>query len=421
MATTLQHLLDDLTRQTHGPAAAAAIEDVTGALSHLGRALTGLTQDGLSPAASPRQQAAAGLAGACTAAGGLWPRTGGPLTDLAGAAADLVGRDRDTMGRAHRWAVTVELAAVADHCALLGRRLLPPEAAPELLFVRQSAVDVERDAQARPPTGAGYAVLDRLVPLPSRPSGGGQGTPLDAAASLVAAVERSRRADDLSLRDFRAAVAAAEVTSRTAAVVAGRAGHDAGPLVISGLAWQVAGRASTAFRDGRAGEPIDPRGVVAHARALADLLRRPAGDPDGDRGLRRAAGTPEDVATVLPALAEQLVAAVDRWSRTGRLYADARDLPRMEDMPGHRVRAVLAGRTVQAVGADLDRLRAAVHRATDLTAAAVRPRGGESGGGRPDGRGPAHLGRRPVPEESSLPAAAVRAAARAPSSSSPHR
>ncbi|GAB3314444.1 hypothetical protein GCM10027451_29400 [Geodermatophilus aquaeductus] len=373
MATSLQHLLDELTTRTHAPAPTAAIEDVTGALAHLGRALTGLTEDGLSPAASARQQTAAGLAGACATAGGLWPRTGGPLTDLAGAAADLVGRHRGTMGRAHRWAVTVELAEVAEHCARLGRRLLPPEAAPELVFVRQSAADVERDAQASPPTADGCAVLDRLVPLPGAPPGGREVTALDAAAALAAALDRARRADDLTLRDFRAAVAATEITSRSAAMVAGTAGEDAGPLVVTGLAWQLAGRASMVFHDGRVGEPIDPRGVVAHARALADALRLHVGDPagiahpDDGRDLSSAAGTLMRVVGQLPALADRLVAAVDRWSRTGRLYADARDLPPMEDMPGDRVQAVIGGRTVQASGADLDHLRRVVARAAALT------------------------------------------------------
>ena len=55
-------------------------------------------------------------------------------------------------------------------------------------------------------------------------------TVLDAAAGLLAALDRAQRADDLTLRDFRAAVAAAELTSRYAAVVAGQTGRDAGPL-----------------------------------------------------------------------------------------------------------------------------------------------------------------------------------------------
>ena len=121
MVTTLRQLLDDLTDRAGARPAVAAIEDVSGALAHLGRALTGLTDDGLTPTASARQHTATELAGACATVGRLWPHTGGPLTDLAGAAADLIGRDRSVLGRSHRWAATVEVAEVADHCARLGR------------------------------------------------------------------------------------------------------------------------------------------------------------------------------------------------------------------------------------------------------------------------------------------------------------
>jgi hypothetical protein len=138
VATTLQQLLDALTDRATAPAASTTIEDVTGALVHLGRALTGLTDDGLTPADSPRQRTATALGAACVTAGGLWPRTGGPLTDLAGAAADLVGRDRPVLGRGHRWAVTVELAEVTDHCARLASRLLPQAAVAEMSAVRRA-------------------------------------------------------------------------------------------------------------------------------------------------------------------------------------------------------------------------------------------------------------------------------------------
>jgi hypothetical protein len=75
----------------------------------------------------------------------------------------------------------------------------------------------------------------------------------------------------------------------------------------------------------------------------------------------------QQVASQLPVLADRLITAVDRWSRTGQLYANARDLPPVEDMPEDRVKAVIAGRQVQARGADLDRLRLVVGRAADLS------------------------------------------------------
>ncbi|MCV2491678.1 hypothetical protein OF117_20230 [Geodermatophilus sp. YIM 151500] len=371
MVTTLRQLLDDLTDRAGSRPAAATIEDVSGALAHLGRALSGLAEDGLTPGDSHRQRNASALAAAVATAGRLWPHIGGPLTDLAGAAADLIGRDRSFMGRSHRWAVTVEVAEVADHCAGLGRRLLPEAAAPELDVVRQLAATIERDAQADPPTAAASVVLERLVPPAGPPSG--EVTVLGAAAGLLAALDRARQADDLTLRDFRAAVAAAELTSRYAAVAAGMTGKDAGPLLVSGLAWQLAGRASMVFHDGRRGAPGDRGGVVASSQALVRVLRNAVGVPaelgeqHGQRTSADVAAAVQQVASHMPVLAYRLTMAVERWSRTGQLFVNARDLPPMEAMPVDRIQAVIAGRHVRTSGADLGGLRQVVGRAADLS------------------------------------------------------
>jgi hypothetical protein len=304
----------------------------------------------------------------------LWPRTGGPLTDLAGAAADLIGRDRAVMGRSHRWSVTVEVAEAADHSASLAHRLLPQAAVAELTAVRNFAAVVERDAQTDPPTATGAVILDRLVPVAATARGPSGATALDASAALVAALDRASRTDDLTLREFRAAVAAAEITSRSAATVTAAAtGDDVSPLLVTGLAWQVAGRASTVFDDGRRSAPLDPQGVVTWARALAGALRTESdrvADLTTARDGRVAphlTGEVQQITGQLPVLADQLIGAVDRWSRNGRLYASARDLPPMADMPEDRVKAVIAGRRVRASGADLDRLRQVICRAADLS------------------------------------------------------
>ena len=376
MATTLQQLLDDLTDRITAPTPATTIEDVAGALSHLGRALAGLVHDGLTPGASQRQRTTADLGAACVTAGGLWPRAGGPLIDLAGAAADLVGRDRDIMGRSHRWAVTVELAAVADHCARLGHRMLPRAAVTELTAVRRLAAATERDAQAKPPTASGVVVLDRLVPPLDLPRAGVEVTPLDAAAALVAAVERAQRAESLSLRDFRAAVAAAEITSRyAAAVVAATAGEKAEPPLVAAVAWQLAGRISMACEDGHPGGPRDPRGVVSWARTLADALRADLGSHVDTTAFRdrddfsHVLSRVRQVTNQMPVIADQLAAAVGRWSRTGQLFVDARELPPMDDMPEQRIHDVISGRYVEARGSDLDHLRHVVHQAGVLSTA----------------------------------------------------
>ena len=376
MATTLQQLLDDLTDRTTAPTPATTIEDVTGALSHLGRALVGLVHDGLTPGASQRQRTTADLGAACVVAGRLWPRADGPLTDLAGAAADLVGRDRDIMGRSHRWAVTVELAEAADHCARLGNRLLPQAAVTELTAVRSLAAATERDAQAEPPTASGAVVLDRLVPPQVLPSAGVEVTALDSAAALIAAVDRAQEAESLSLRDFRAAVAAAEITSRyAAAVVAAAAGEEAEPPLVAAAAWQLAGRLSMAFVDGQAGGPSDRRSVVSWARALADALHADLGSHADIAAFRdREDLSPvlkrvEQVANQMPVIADQLATAVGRWSRTGQLFVHARDLRPVDDMPDQRVHDVISGRYVEARGSDLDHLRHVVRQAGALSTA----------------------------------------------------
>ena len=127
------------------------------------------------------------------------------------------------------------------------------------------------------------------------------------------------------------------------------------------------------FDDGHRARPTDPHGVVPWARTLADTLRNDLGSNADLSALRdrddlpRLTRTVQQVTNQLPVLADRLAAAVDRWSRTGRLYAAARDLPRMDNMPEDRVRDVIAGRRVQARGADLDRLGRALTSASALS------------------------------------------------------
>lgn len=373
MATSLQQLLDDLTATRAAASSATGIEDVSGALGHFGRALTRLAQDGLTPNGGPPERTAARLGTACATVGALWPAAGGTLTDLAGAAADLVGRARDVLGRSHRWAITVELAERADHCARLGRQLLPRAAPAEFSAVRRLAAAVEHAAQQNPPTPAGCVALDRLVPM----SGGArEATAVDAFAGLVAALDRGARTDQLALRDLRAVLATGETTSRyVAAVTAAATGAEAGPLLVTAVAWQLASRISMAFEDGRRTPPTDPRGVLSRSRGLADQLHAAVGTPIDITALRArddladVTSSIRQVANGLPVLAEELTVAVHGWARTGQLYAYGRDLPQMEDMPEDRVRDVIAGRRVQALGADLDRLGQAVSRAGALSTA----------------------------------------------------
>lgn len=98
-------------------------------------------------------------------------------------------------------------------------------------------------------------------------------------------------------------------------------------------------RASTVVHDGLRTGPVDSKGVAAWAQALAGAVRADVGDPDGnaaprnDRDLPHVAGMVDMVTSQLPIRGGQLITAVDRWSRTGQLYASARDLPPMNACP----------------------------------------------------------------------------------------
>ena len=73
--------------------------------------------------------------------------------------------------------------------------------------------------------------------------------------------------DGLSLRDFRAAVAAAEITSDYAAsVVAAGSGDEGMRPLLTAVAWGIHGPDSMTFEDGHRARPTDPHGVVPWAR-----------------------------------------------------------------------------------------------------------------------------------------------------------
>ncbi|WNV75272.1 hypothetical protein [Geodermatophilus sp. DSM 44513] len=214
--------------------------------------------------------------------------------------------------------------------------------------------------------------------MPAVPGTSRDLTAADAAGALTAALDRAARTDELTLREFRAAVAAVEIGSRCAAAVsAATTGREPGPLLVTAAAWQLAGRISMTFDDGQPTRHTDPRGVIRSAQTFADSLRADIGSPADlaallDRDdVPSLAGRVQQIATQLPVLADQLTAAVRHWARTGQLHANARHLPPMDEMPEQRIGDVIAGRRVQARGRDLDDLGDAVRRAGSLSVALV--------------------------------------------------
>ncbi|WP_246063767.1 hypothetical protein [Blastococcus colisei] len=294
-----------------------------------------------------------------------------------GAAADLAGRERPPVGRAERRAVCAEFAAAADQCAHLAQRLVPQATVYEFDEVRRLAAAVERDTLANPPGRAAGAVLDRLIPVTRVPvSFTGAQVAAEAAATLVAAIDRADGQGGLALREFRAVTAAAELSVRNiAAVAAALPGGDNGqPWRSAAIAWQVAGRATYLFEDGHGA----PRTEVTNwANLVPDALHRDLGPAAGiDASSLRARGDLQELVTAcqqvanqIPVVADQLAATTLRWAKEGRLSASARDLPQMEDMPEQRVRDVIAGHRVIASGQDLDPLTRSISRAGSLSTA----------------------------------------------------
>lgn len=381
MATSLHQLLDDVADHTERAAGPAALPDAAVALGHAGRALHRLAIDGVDRVnGSPRERMVDELAAACGAAAAPWPPgTGGagPLTDLIGAAADVVGRLRPLMGPEERWAVAVEISAAADRCAELAHRLLPLAAPREIEAVRQAAAVIEQTAQHHPPALAAAAVLDRQMPWSDVPPGlTGTHVAAEASAALVAAISTAHERDGLTLREFRVVCATALSVSDYAAAFATRLGEDDGqPWRSAAVAWQVLSNTAAVFKDGRWDLPTN--GVQSRAAIIPAALTRDLGALHTlDAGaLHARPDLPlllthlQQSTNQLPVIAEQLHAATRRWAVEGLLRANARDLPPMEDMPEARVRQVMAGAQVQAVGPDLAPLSAAVGRAGSLSTA----------------------------------------------------
>lgn len=386
MATTLQQLLDDVAGRTDGStemSSRATIEDAVGALGHAGWALHRLAGDGLdTQVGSPRERMVQQLAAACHAVAGLWPpAAGGQLTDLMGAAADIAGRARSLMGRSERWGITTEFAAAADHCAEWAHQLVPLAAVVELADVRRAAAAIERAAQANPPAPQAGAILDRLVPVSQLPPGlTGSQVAAEASAALVTAIARADDRGGLTLREFRAVLATAEIGSRyVAAVAAALPGGGDGPQPgrNTAVAWQVAGHSAAVFEDGAWTRRTERTDVVAWAGRLPEALSHDLGPASGVDAATLS-GRPDlpqilvdlqQIANQTPLIADQLTSTARRWAAEGTLRGYAADLPRMENFPEQLIGQVLAGQRIMAAGAHLDPMITAISRAGSLSTA----------------------------------------------------
>jgi hypothetical protein len=349
-----------------------SLPDLTGAIGHLGRGLRRLVDDGITAIDSDRQDTVRLASVACADVGRLWPHPAGPLCDLGGVAADLIALDSRDIGRAQRWAVAVELAETADSCAASVGRVLPNADVEELHRLGQALVHLERQALVYPPTAADVVVLDRLVPTPMSDRTDAPMSSVEAAASLGNAVAEFAARQQLTLREFRAVVAAGEISARYATVLA-RSGELA-VTAATPTAWHLLGRLSLVFADGRGSSAAQGATVIPAAQALVQALRSDFGSiselhpsPPVDR--QPLIGVVRDVVVQLPAVADRLKTSVDHWARTGSLIARAADLPPMPDMPPSRVADVISARRTRAHHDDFSVLRSALHRASELSGA----------------------------------------------------
>ncbi len=384
MSTTIRQLFRRIAADTAeaAPRIPNAI-DAIGALDHAGRALHRLAEAGLDErAGGSRDLLTADLGTACRAAahqsGLVFGGGGGELTTCMGAAADLAGRAAFQLGRAERWAMSVEFATAADRCAALAQQVFQHSAADELSGVHRLAALVEQTAAAHPPSALGRAALDRLVPTTElRPAWAGTQVAAEAAAALVAAIDRADDRGGLSLREMRTITATAEVVSAYSAAVVAVLPPDVGekPWRSTAVAWYVARASTEKFDDGRTNRAADDTDIVRAAQLIQAAIRYDLGPvTELDRAALHARPDLPHVLDELrlvtnqtPVLAGQLGTMARRWAGDGSLHAAARDLPVIDDIPHMRIRKIIADERIRASGPDLSDMRKAIHRAGALS------------------------------------------------------
>jgi len=381
MATSLQQLFHQIAARTgeNAPGGPPSMIDAAGALDHASRALQRLADGGLgAELGGPHEMLAKELSAACRAAGTLtWRHTGGELTDLMGAAADLAVTDALELGRGQRWAITVEFAAAADHCAALAQRGLRYKAF-DFGEVRRLAKSIERAAQLDPPTPLARAALDRLVPQSElAPAWTGTHVAAEASASLLSSIEHAEPRGGLTLREMKAVTMAAEtISGYAAAAVTGLTDDGHGqPWRAAPVAWQVVRNTTGIFDDGRWSSPTDPKDIIAAADLIQAALRYDLGPAStmGRESLAARVDLPllvtelQQTANQTPLIAAQLHSVARRWAGDGSLHAPAADLPPMDKMPVARIQKVLTQQRIRATGKDLEPMVRAIARAGALS------------------------------------------------------
>lgn len=340
MATSLGQLLDTLAetaRVTEVTPAARA--DAGIALGHMGRALSRLRTDGISPIAGDRrEQQVAALTAACSEMAARAPTIELGLTRLAAAAADTVGVLREQGGLGSRWAATVALAdAIPPLIDLVAQGVPAGPAAEWLAAVRRRTVRVQQTAALQPPRSCDAVLLDHPLPDPTVSRAFGRGSdPAVVVTETVAVLLRAtaRGADPPSVSEVLAFSLGAETLCRAAEALppGGWAEDGLTATAAPSQTWRAVRMALRPFDDGSRRPHRDAEAAVQAAGRLYAVLRRAEEDPATyPASLRNAVAA---AAQHLPALARQLDSAVGRWAATGAVLAHACDLPpRDERLP----------------------------------------------------------------------------------------
>lgn len=378
MATSIADLLDDLqglTRHVEQVDADTAGQAIT-SLGHLGRGLALLADadDIPRPIPTERSLVLRDVASTCIRAAGQWPRMDGRLPELAAVAADVVGRRAPRLDASEQSLLVGELNQVARDCLGIAKRF-PPYA--QILILTRAERAATRCAQVvRPQHAAARAgmILDEPVPATRI---GTEASPArrmsNSIAGLAHAVQADARDGTLSVYAVLAAAAAAETASTRADAVAEQL-NGGRPVRRSAApqAWRVVQAALLNFDDGSRYSKAPPSVVVDWAVRLQESVDALPNRATSLAEVHEGATAARAVANQLPALADQIAGAVQRWATGGRLYARARSLPPSErhvpEMLHNRVviatpedvapvarAARVAGRLSTALAVELDR------------------------------------------------------------------
>lgn len=364
MVTSLGQLLDSVTDEAQAaPRTAATRADAATAIGQLGRALTRLRHDGVSPAIGDhRERQIASLAMACTELGSRAPATESTLSILAAAAADTLAVLHDHMTVGARWAAATAVAeTVTPLVYVIGGDLPAGPAAQWLHQVERQSVLVQQTAALQPPSRAGSAILDR-------PLAGHAPTSADPASvvpfAVAAMLRATGRVDEVpSVAEVLAFTLAAETLSGAVQRLDTSATTSEGGAA-SG--WRAVRQSLRPYDDGtRRPQPHAPPGVDAALRLHRALDTPGSRAAQPDEPLR---GVVVAAAQHLPTLASQLLyRTVRHWADDGALLAYARDVPPREERVAAYLRGYQTGGLVRVNAVDLEPVAGALHNARLLS------------------------------------------------------